>query len=220
MKQNASPSSTIELTCRQRDLQANLAIAIRRAIPAEIDLDKAQQRAQDCYRVIAELLVDLRHEFPGPDGEPYDLQGRSSAYRTAVREAYAQAGADVDRPIPKRLTAGAAYWVRKILIERYGEKALYESGIIRHPPIEVLRHADAMSEGLPRDPSVRLNTVVGILNALAIDPRLIPSEEAVRSALRAVFLLQRKLKGQLKALHGADAHHEDLSMALDQQSVV
>jgi hypothetical protein len=140
MKQNTSPSSTIELTCRQRDLQANLAIAIRRAIPAEIDLDKAQQRAQDCYRVIAELLVDLRHEFPGPDGEPYDLQGRSSAYRTAVREAYAQAGADVDRPIPKRLTAGAAYWVRKILIERYGEKALYESGIIRHPPIEVLRH--------------------------------------------------------------------------------
>lgn len=105
MECNTSPLSKIELTSRQRDLQANLAKAIRRAIPAEIDLDKAQQRAQGCYRVIAELLVDLRHEFSGPDGEPYDLQGRSSAYRTAVREAYAQAGADIDRPIPKRLTA-------------------------------------------------------------------------------------------------------------------
>lgn len=62
--------------------------------------------------------------------------------------------------------------------------------------------------------------MIGILNTLAIDPLLIPSEEAVRSALRAVLLLQKKRRGHLKALPGAEVHNEDLSMALGQGTVV
>lgn len=196
MKGNTKQSPVIELSYKQQDIQASLIKAIRNAIPVEVDLDNAQQRAQGCYQRIGELLVDLRHEFPGPDGEPYDLQGRSSAYRIAVREAYVKAGADAGRPISKRLTAGAAYWVRKILIERYGEKMLYEQGIIRRLRIEVHRYdgTDANIQGLPHDPAIRLHIVIAVLNALATDPHLVPSEDAVRSALRAVSLLQKKLK--------------------------
>ena len=96
----------------------------------------------------------------------------------------------------KRLTAGAAYWVRKILLERYGEKILYEQGIIRRLRIEVHRHddADTTIQGLPHDPAIRLHIVIGVLNTLATDPYLIPSEDAVRAALRAVCLLQKKLE--------------------------
>jgi hypothetical protein len=192
----SKPSSAIQLTDKQRDLQSRLAKTIREAIPVETDLDKVQQRAQGCYRMIAELLVDLRHEFPGPNGESHDLQGRSSSYRAAVREAYAKAGAEIDRPIPKRLTAGVAYWVKKILVVRYGEKALYENGTIRRMIVKTGRCSDAsanMIDGLPQEPAVRLDILVGMLNTLAVDPRLNPSQEAVRSALRAVLLLQKKL---------------------------
>ncbi|MGH8934164.1 MAG: hypothetical protein ACRDZO_26870 [Egibacteraceae bacterium] len=161
--------------------------------------------------MIAELLVDLRHEFPGPNGEPHDLQGRSSPYRIAVREAYSEAGTDLDGPIPKRLTAGVSYWVRKILIERYGEKALYKNGIIRPTIIQGKRCSDPserMIEGLPKDPADRLALLVGMLNSLAVDPRCAPSEEAVRSAFRAVLLLRNRLREDLKsrrkALRGSD----------------
>jgi hypothetical protein len=206
MEATSKPSSAIQLTNKQRDLQARLTKTIREAIPVEIDLDKAQRRAQSCYRMIAEVLVDLRHEFLGPNGETCDLQGRSSSYRTAVREAYADAGAEIDRPIPKRLTAGVAYWVRKILIERYGEKALYENGTIRRTIVKADRCSDAsasMIEGLPKEPAVRLDILIGMLNTLAVDPHLNPSQEAVRSALRAVLLLQKKLSKSDTQLKGS-----------------
>lgn len=206
MENTSKTLPAARLTNQQRDLQSKLAKAIREAIPVELDLDKAQQRAQGCYRIIAELLVDLRHEFPGPKGEPYDLQGRSSSYRAVVREAYGEAGAELDKPLPKRLTAGVAYWVRKILIERYGEKTLYENGTIRGTIIKADRCFDAscsMIEGLPKDPAVRLDLLVGMLNTLAVDPRLSPSQEAVRSALRAVLLLQKKLPKDDAQLEGS-----------------
>ena len=196
MEERKNEPPVVQLTNEQRDLQSRLAKAIRDAIPAEIDLDNAERRTQSCYRGIAELLVDLRHELQGPDGEPHDLQGRSHPYRTAVREAYCQAGAEIGSPIPKRLTAGVAYWVRKILIDRYGEKVLYEKGIIRGTAIKVERGPEVgcrRIDELPKDPAIRLTEVISMLNALAVDPRLTPSEEAVLSALRAVRLLQKKL---------------------------
>src|SRR5918998_2429684 len=99
----------IDLTDKQRELQRRLVQALHEALPIEACLEKAERQARSCYKTIAELLIDLRHEFRGPNLERYDLRGRSSGYRSAVREAYAQAGTDIDAPIPKRLTAGVAY---------------------------------------------------------------------------------------------------------------
>ncbi|MGH7472945.1 MAG: hypothetical protein ACREJW_03300 [Candidatus Methylomirabilales bacterium] len=176
--------------------------AIHEALPVEVNLDEAKRRAQSCYQRIAQLLIELRHEFPGPNGEPHDLQGRSSSYRFAVREAYeAAASVELGVPIPKRLTAGVAYWVRKILIARYGEKALYENGAFRRTIVKGDRcsgSSDRMIEGLPQDPADRLDVLIGMLNLLAVDPRLDPSEEAVRSAFRVVLLLRDKLNDDLK----------------------
>jgi hypothetical protein len=196
------PPTMPELTTKQRDLQSKLATAIRESIPAEVDLDKAQRRAQGRYQLIAELLVELRHEFPGPDGEQYDLRGRSPAYRIAVREAYAQAGVDTEGAIPKRLTAGVAYWVRKILIERYGESRPGQEQVAPLPA-QVHRPAGIVArpaKELPEDPALRLNAVIGILNMLATDPQVVPTEENVRSARRAALLLQDKLRSRLRAL--------------------
>ncbi|MGH8908870.1 MAG: hypothetical protein ACRD0K_20845 [Egibacteraceae bacterium] len=223
MEHTAYQPPAIGLTSAQQDLQTKLAEVISKAIPAETELGNAQERAQDCYRTIGELLVDLRHEFPGPDGEPHDLQGRTSAYRKAVRDAYALAGADFSGPIPKRLTVGAAYWVRKILIERHGERTLYDSGIIRRPPIQAHRGADTVAkaaQGSANDPTARLNTAIGILNTLAVDPRLMPSEEAVRSALRAVLLLQRRLKARQSAPSVSEVRTEAFGTALRQRSAI
>ncbi|MGH8908389.1 MAG: hypothetical protein ACRD0K_18250 [Egibacteraceae bacterium] len=195
------PSLADHLTGSQRNLQAKLIEAIHEAIPTEVDLEEAVQRAHGCYRKIAQALVDLRHEFPGPNGEPPDLQGRSSPYRIAVRDAYGAVSSDRNGPLPKRLTAGVAYWVRKTLIERYGEKALYENGTIRRIAVKVDRCSgpnDRMIGVLPNDPADRLDILISMLNSLAVDPRLAPSEEAVRSAFRAVLLLRNKLNGVLK----------------------
>lgn len=185
-----------ELTAKQREVQERLCRAIRESLPVEAVRDRVEQRAQNRYRRIGELVVDLRHEFPGPGGEPHDFRGRSAGYRSAVREAYALAGADLDEPIPKRLTAAVAYWVRKILVERYGERTLCQYNVIRAVPVETNRDPDAdgnVPDSLPRDPTTRLDTVIGILNTLAVDPRLTPSEEAVRAAFRAVLLLRKRL---------------------------
>jgi hypothetical protein len=191
-------TATVEhLTPRQRTLQCQLVSAIRNAIPVEQDLDRLRQRSHTCYRTIAEVLVELRHEFPGGDGEPFDLRGRSFLYRTAVREAYARAGADAGVPIPKRLTAGVAYWVRKLLTERYGERRLCELGVLRGP-VEAAYHRYArLLDDLPDDPSHCLNTIVGILNTLAVDPDLVPTEDVIRSAVRAVLLLRDRLGREL-----------------------
>lgn len=202
MNNTSKPSCAYERTSKQRDLQAKLTKAIHDAIPIEGELDKIEQRVQVYYRTIAELLVDLRHEFPGPNGEPHDLKGRSSSYRIAVREAYGTAGADLHSPIPKRLTVGVAYWVRKILLERYGEEALYENGGICRTIVKGDRCPDPNDrkvEGLPKDPANRLEMLIGMLNSLAVDPRLDPSEAAVRAAFRAVMLLRNRLNDDARS---------------------
>lgn len=201
MNNTPTSSCTDQLTKRQLDLQSRLTAAISEALPVEADLEKVERSARNCYQTIAKLLVDLRHEFPGPTGEPHDLQGRSAAYRQAVREAYGTAGADLNSPIPKRLTVGVAYWIRKILIERYGEKTLYENGTIRRTVVTGDRCSDSRdltTNGLPKDPADRLDILIGMLNSLAVDLRLAPSEEAVRSAFRAVLLLRNKLNTDAK----------------------
>lgn len=184
------------LTRRQQVLRAELVKAIRAALPAEAQLDSARVHAHSCYRTIAEVLVDLRHACPGPGGEQHDLRGRSAAYRAVVREAYAASGSDTTSALPKRLTSGVAYWVRKLLTTRYGEERLHELGVLRGSSAVAKRSYRRPLEELPEDPGLCLDIVVQILNALAIDPVLIPNEEAVRSAARAVLLLRQKLAEQ------------------------
>jgi hypothetical protein len=187
------PSAMGEFTPEQLELQEKLVKTIRDAIPVEQQLEGLRERSHSCYRAIAEVLVALRHAFPGGDGEPFDLRGRSHGYRVAVREAYARAGADVGGPIPKRLTAGVAYWVRKLLTDRYGERRLCELGVLRGPVGVAYDSYARLLDDLPDDPTVCLSTIVGILNTLAVDPDVVPTEEVVRSAVRAVLLLRDRL---------------------------
>lgn len=185
--------TTVQFTPRQLELQSDLVRALRDAIPVEEELERVRQRSHGCYRIVGEILADLRHEFPGTGNEPCDLRGRSYPYRLAVREAYAKVGADTSVPVPKRLTVGVAYWVRKILIERYGEQKLYEFGVLRGPVGIAYRLGGRLSDDLPEDPLLCLNAIVGILNSLAVDPSLVPTEEVVRAAVRAVLLLRDRL---------------------------
>jgi hypothetical protein len=181
------------LTEKQAELQAELVGVIREAVPVQSSLDQMYERADRAYHRIAEILVELRHEFKGPNGEAHDLKGRSVGYRLAVREAYEHAGAHAGQPVPKRLTAGVAYWVKKILLERYGEATLFRLGVVR--PLDNIAHQPAPSARcqLPDDPDRCLTAVVGLLNELATDPRVVPTREVVRSVLRAVRLLQVKV---------------------------
>jgi hypothetical protein len=67
---------------------------------------------------------------------------------------------------------------------------------VRRPAGTVARPA----KELPEDPALRLNAVIGILNLLATDPQVVPTEENVRSPGRAALLLQDKLRSRLPAI--------------------
>lgn len=190
---------SLSLSKRQGKLQSDLSRAIRAALPWVEKFDDAVNRAQSRYRLVAEALVALRHEFPSPDGQGHDLRGRSGAYRNVVRNAYIQAGADPNHPVSKRLTAGAAYWVRKLLLEKYGERKLTEMGVIdssrQGPSRQGFVRATADGPGGLRD----LEEAVASLNMLATDPEIVPTEDLVRAAIRAVDLLQQKLSADKKS---------------------
>ena len=176
-------------------LKHRLTRALHQALEAEERCEQAHQQASHRYRSVAEVLIELRHAFPGVDGETCDLRGRSPSYRRAVREAYGAIGAEATKPIPKRLTVGVSYWVRKLLIERYGERRLAEefgvvAGRSRPAPRAGSLHA---IESLPDDRTQCLSQVVGLLNTLVADPALEPTEELVRAAQRAVALLLDRL---------------------------
>jgi hypothetical protein len=179
------------LTGRQEELAAALVEALQVAVPETQLLSTAVASADRAYHRVAIVLVALREEFRTPEGLP-DLNGRTHGYRTTVREAYRRAGAQVNGPIEKRLTAGVSYWVRKILLERYGERGLYELGVMK--PGNVVREAaDWRRWRLPEDPEERLLTVVGLLNELATDSSVIPTEDLLRSVIRAARLLAGRL---------------------------
>lgn len=180
---------TVSLSKRQQELQEELSRAVQGALPWAIKVNKLIERAQSQYKSVAEVLVALRHEFPGPDGQPHDLRGRSAGYRMVVRSAYVQAGAESNGPVEKRLTAGVAYWVRKLLVETYGEQKLREMGVISEA-------RGAKAKKINDNGLSSLADVVGALNLLASDPNLIPTEELVRSAIRAANLLQQRLVAQ------------------------
>jgi hypothetical protein len=186
------PQSTPYLGLREHPLQAKLVETLRQAIPLQNALESASTRAQRSYAEIAAILVDLRHEFKGPGGEEFDLRGRSAMYRQVVRSAYIQSGVNADHAISKRITVGVAYWVRKILIERYGRERLCEMGIL-YGPSKVERRISRSFDNLPENPAACLDVVVGILNQLVTHPELVPSEEVVRSAVRAVGILRQRL---------------------------
>jgi hypothetical protein len=183
---------SLTLTTSQAALQARLVEALRVAVPEAGAVTQAIARADHAYRQVAEVLVELRHEFRTSNGQP-DLQGRSPGYRVAVRKAYVRAGALGRGPIEKRLTAGVAYWVRKLLIEQYGEDDLYRLGVLKLGDNVVREPISWRQCRLPEDPEARLLAVVGLLNELAADTRVVPTAELMRSALRAMRLLKQRL---------------------------
>lgn len=185
-------SDSLSLTTSQAALQAKLVEALRVAVPEAGAVTRAIARADHAYRQVAEVLVALRHDFRTSSGQP-DLQGRSPGYRAAVRKAYVRAGALGRGPIEKRLTAGVAYWVRKLLIEQYGEEALYRLGVLKLGDNVVREPISWRQCRLPQDPDERLLAVVGLLNELAADTRVVPTAELMRSALRALRLLKQRL---------------------------
>lgn len=190
------------LTPRQFALQEELVRAIRNAIPPTHHVDEALRSAEVSYEAIAVVLVALRHEFTAADGKTPDLRGRSRGYREIVHQAYAQAGANGDGPIEKRLTAGVSYWVRKLLIERYGEEKLRDFGVLPVGSFASVAPGGLLPPSDVEDPVRCMLTVVDLLNRLATDPTFVPSEDIVRSAARAVVLLQHKLtsrKGETAA---------------------
>lgn len=181
-------------TQREMELQAELVEAIQGALPLTGQVDAAVRLAEGSYRVIAVVLVALRHEFRASDGTTVDLRGRSRGYREIVGLAYARAGAAGDGPIEKRLTVGVAYWVRKLLVEQYGEDRLRDLGVLPAGSFASVAPGGLRTPHDVEDPTGCLVTVVDLLNQLATDPTFIPSEDILRSAARAIMLLQRKLE--------------------------
>lgn len=177
-----------------RELQSDLSHAIRAALPRVIGESGPSRNTASPYESIAAILVELRHACKGPNGGA-DLCGRSAAYRALVRRAYVSAGANPESSLSKRFTAGTAYWVRKILLDRYGEQKLRELGVMTH------REIASADSRLPRElhPSNEsklssLEAAVSVLNHCASDPDLHPPDELVSAAVRAVNLLRDKAR--------------------------
>lgn len=191
-KSGSKPES-IPFSKRQKELQKELSHAIGIALPLASTIDDNLRRMQSPYERVARVLVMLRHECSGPDGRAHDLNGRSAAYRTIVRRAYVQAGADPDSSVSKRLTAGTAYWVRKLLLDRYGEQKLLEMGVISRKRSSAAPDRQTKLSPTDQDKLTALQEAVGALNTLASDPELVPTENLVHAAVRAVDLLRQKL---------------------------
>jgi len=182
---------------RRVQLQENLVRAVACALSLAEETEASYQAAHQAYRKVAEVLVELRHDFTTSDGRTPDLRGRSAGYRNLVRLAYTQAGATGGGPIEKRLTAGVSYWVRKILLERYSAAKLHAMGVISQRPD---RSGTSRLRELQRgDPGECLATAVELLNMLASDPSFVPGEHILRSAARAVVLLQHKVSARTGA---------------------
>ncbi len=181
----------------QAALRKYLVRAIRAALPVTRDLEKASQSADRAYRAVAVFLVELRHQFRASDGVKPDLNGRSHGYRRLVRSAYQQAGAAGDGPIEKRLTVGVSYWVRKVLIEQYGEDSLREMGVLPDS-VDSTFHRLVLMGGRVKERDECLAKLVEVLNLLASDPSFIPHEELVRSATRAILLLEMKIRRRIE----------------------
>lgn len=184
-----------------RELQNDLSHAIRAALPRVIGESGTSRSDCSPYESIAAILVELRHACKGPNGRA-DLCGRSAAYRALVRGAYVSAGANPESSLSKRLTAGTAYWVRKILLDRYGEHKLRELGVISH------RETPSGDTRLPRElhPSNEsklrsLEAAVSVLNRCASDPDLNAPDELVSAAVRAVNLLREKARSGMPNNH-------------------
>jgi hypothetical protein len=166
-----------------------LAAALRDAIPVTEQLDAATSTVKTSYRDVAQIVVELRHQFPGPNGESRDLRGRSSEYRLAVRAAYEGAGVDPHTRIARRITVGVAYWVRNILLDRYSREELIKLGVIDRSA----RQGWKMSDSATASPDDVMSIAVGMLNELAADSRYAPRGDAMIALTRAVLLLKQRL---------------------------
>lgn len=182
---------------RQAELRERLVHTIRQALPLVYRAERATEGAERAYRSVAHVLVELRHQFVTSDGCTPDLRGRSRGYRAIVRFAYVEAGAASDGPVEKRLSAGVSYWVRKILIDRYGEDRLRELGVLPHSAPDALHKL--LADGRVEDPGECMATVAGLLNVLASDSSFTPTEELVRSAARALALMQARINRSFAA---------------------
>jgi len=174
-------------------LESELVQAIRAALPLTSLAEEALRSSEQAYRTVAVILVALRHQFRSAGGTKPDLRGRSAGYREVVRKAYLQAGAEGCGPIEKRLTAGVSYWVRKVLVEQYGEERLRDMGVLPAGSFASVAPGDFRRPLELDDPATSLSRMVDLLNRLATDPAFTPPADIVRSAARAVLLLKGKL---------------------------
>ena len=179
------------VTATQSELHDRLVRSVRDALPLVYRAERATEGAERAYRSVAVVIVRLRHEFTAGDGKTPDLRGRSRGYRSVVRHAYVEAGAASDGPVEKRLSAGVSYWVRKLLIDRYGEERLRDLGVLPHAPTDVLHKL--IHDGHIDDPTECMATVAGVLNILASDTSFTPAAEQIRSAARALALMQTRV---------------------------
>lgn len=179
------------------NLTSRLECAIRASLQPTVDAEQAFERAQSSYQKIARVIVEVRHQFRGPHGETHDLRGQSAGYRQVVRDAYRRAGVRADGPLAKRITAGVAYWVRKELVERYGEDRLRQLGVLpvaeRPTPSQPGAMVDRVLRGVPVEQQAL--EVVGLLNWLATTPSVPCSEELVEAATRAIIRLRERVRG-------------------------
>jgi len=116
----------------------------------------------------------------------------AAGYRRTVRLCYAKAGIETEGPLTKRVTAGVAYWVRQLLIEEFGETKLRELGVLRQDSFASVTPRSFFEVRQYDDPDECFATVVRLLNSLAVDPSFMPSEDALRSAVRAISLIQSR----------------------------
>lgn len=194
------------LTEIQLGLRIRLIEAIREALPLARRVEDSESRARQSYRRVAEVLVALRHQFTARDGKSPDLCGRSLGYRKIVRFAYREVGAGEEAPVQKRLTAGVAYWVRKLMLERYGETALRAMGVLHTSGSASMGSIRASLVEMQGDRLYCFARIVSMLNELAVDPTFVPPADAVRSVARATCILQAKLdRATASHKHGSAA---------------
>jgi hypothetical protein len=167
-----------------------LAGVLKATIPITNELDDATSKVRSAYRDVAEVVIELRHRFPGPNGEACDLRGRSKEYRVAVREAYNSAGIDPTTRIARRVTVGVAYWVRNLLLERYTRDELVRLGVIERSA----RQSWRLACGATQSPDDVMSIAVGILNELATDSSYLPPSQVMSSLLRALSILKIRLE--------------------------
>lgn len=97
-----------------------------------------KERRSILLRDLAETLVTLREHFLTDDGRP-DMGGKTWAYRSMVRDLYAEANVP-PAEVPS-LQAAVRYHIGNVLRERLSEEELEDLGLSKASPRERVREA-------------------------------------------------------------------------------